>query len=151
MERDYRPMGAAEGSNDRTAAGSPAQRPPLREEAMNRRLIRPSLAEVKEQFGAPQGPLRRKPVPPEQTHAEAYYYVKQMQTRTPMVVVLNDGEALRGTIEWYDRDCIKITRTTAPNLLVYKSYIKYIYKDEDAGSNGNVAVPELARVDSDGE
>jgi sRNA-binding regulator protein Hfq len=114
---------------------------------MNRRLIRPSLAEVKEQFGAQPGPVRRKPVPPEQTHAEAYYYVKQMQARTPMVVVLNDGEALRGTIEWYDRDCIKITRTNAPNLLVYKSFIKYLYKDEDAAGNGNAAEPEMVHAD----
>jgi len=119
---------------------------------MNRRLIRPTLAEVKEQFGSgPQVGPRRKPVPPEQTHAESYYYVKQMQARTPMVVTLSDGETLRGTIEWYDRDCIKITRTTAPNLLVYKSYIKYIYKDEDAGGNGNVTEPEMVPADREDE
>lgn len=101
---------------------------------MNRRLIRPTLTEVKEGFGG--GP-RRKPVPPEQTNAEAYYYVKQMQARTPMVVVLTDGEVIRGTIEWYDRNCIKITRTAQPNLLVYKSSIKYLYKD----SNGTGSAP----------
>ena len=151
MVREYRPVGGADGSEDRTASAHSARRLTPREEAMNRRLIRPSLAEVKEQFGAPPGPNRRKPVPPEQTHAEAYYYVKQMQARTPVVVVLNDGESLRGTIEWYDRDCIKITRTTAPNLLVYKSYIKYIYKDEDAGGNGNVSEPEMAHVDREEE
>jgi sRNA-binding regulator protein Hfq len=106
---------------------------------INRRLIRPSLAEIREQQTGPQGPgPRRKPVPPDQTHAEAYYYVKQMQARTPVVVVLTDGEALRGTIEWYDERCIKLTRTSAPNLLIYKAGIKYIYKDEAAGgSNGN--------------
>jgi sRNA-binding regulator protein Hfq len=114
---------------------------------MNRRLIRPSLAEVKEQFNnAPAVGPRRKPVPPEQTHAESYYYVKQMQARTPMIVILNDGETLRGTIEWYDRDCIKITRTGAPNLLLYKSAIKYLYKDESAASNGNGNQPEMVHV-----
>ncbi len=115
---------------------------------MNRRLIRPSLAEVKEQLVTPSP--RRKPVPPEQTHAESYYYVKQMQARTPVVVVLTDGELIRGTVEWYDRDCIKITRSGVPNLLLYKSAIKYIYKDESAnGGNGQPHEPELAHVQPD--
>jgi len=116
---------------------------------MNRRLIRPSLAEVKEQFGAQEGAARRKPVPPEQTHAESYYYVKQMQARTPMVVILSDGETLRGTIEWYDRDCIKITRTGAPNILLYKTAIKYLFKDESAAGNGNGVEPEMAHANQD--
>ncbi len=117
---------------------------------MNRRLIRPSLAEVKEQFGggAP-GVQRRKPVPPDKTHAEEYYYVKQMQARTPMVVVLRDGEVLRGTIEWYDKECIKITRTSAPNLMLYKSMIKYLYKDEDAATETNTDEPEMAHAGPD--
>ena len=116
---------------------------------MNRRLIRPSLAEVKEQL-VTQTPVRRKPVPPEQTHAESYYYVKQMQARTPVVVVLTDGEMIRGTVEWYDRDCIKITRSGVPNLLLYKTAIKYIYKDESAdGGNGQPREPELAHVQPD--
>lgn len=113
---------------------------------MNRRLIRPSLAEVKEQMGGGSQPARKKPVPPEQTHAEAYYYVKQMQARTPMVVVLNDGEVLRGTIEWYDRDCIKLTRTPAPNLLLYKTSIKYLYKDENGAGNTPPVEPEMAHA-----
>lgn len=115
---------------------------------VNRRLIRPSLAEVKEQFGQGE-PQRRKPVPPEQTHAEAYYYVKNMQARTPVVVVLADGETLHGTVEWYDKHCIKLTRTNAPNLLLYKSAIKYLYKDEDASGNGQPREPEMAHTDRD--
>lgn len=49
-----------------------------------------------------------------------------------MIVVLQDGEVLRGTIEWYDRNCIKLHRMDAPNLLVLKHNVKYMYKDEDA-------------------
>jgi hypothetical protein len=30
----------------------------------------------------------KKPAPPEQTNAENFYYQKQMQSRTPMVIVL---------------------------------------------------------------
>jgi len=76
-------------------------------------------------------------VPPEQTHAESFYYKKQMDNRTLMVIVLQDGEELRGSIEWYDRGCIKLHRTEGPNLLVLKHNIKYMYKIEDAEGNGD--------------
>jgi sRNA-binding regulator protein Hfq len=75
-------------------------------------------------------PKVKRAAPPDQTHAEAFYYVKQMQGRTSMVIVLDDGEELRGIIEWYDRSCLKLNRTEGPNLLVYKSAIKYLYKAE---------------------
>lgn len=112
---------------------------------VNRKLIRPSLTDVKEQMIArpaagPSIQPRKKPTPPEQTFAENFYYVKQMQSRLPVAVVLTDGEVLKGTVEWYDKDCIKLTRTGSPNLLIYKHCIKYLYKDgEEAaqgGSNG---------------
>jgi host factor-I protein len=105
---------------------------------VNRKLFRPTLTDVKEQQfaprpvpAAPQQPQpRKKPAPPEQTHAENFYYVKQMQSHSPV----------HGTVEWYDRDCIKLTRNGSPNLLVYKHSIKYLFKDgEEAaqgGSNG---------------
>ena len=76
-------------------------------------------------------PTKKRAAPPDQTHAEAYYYVKQMQSRTAMTVVLKDGESLHGVIEWYDRTCIKLNRTEGPNLLIYKDSIKYLYKSED--------------------
>jgi host factor-I protein len=74
---------------------------------------------------------RKKPAPPAQTDAESFYYVKQMKLRTPVTVVLNDGEVLRGIVEWYDRWCIKLAQTAGPNYLLYKHSIKYLYKDED--------------------
>ena len=69
--------------------------------------------------------------PPEQTNAENFYYQKQMQSKTPMVLILRDGEEIRGVIEWYDKTCIKVNRTIQPNLLIYKPAIKYMYKEED--------------------
>jgi sRNA-binding regulator protein Hfq len=108
-------------------------------ESVNRKLIRPSLTEFKEQQqqrAAERKPQKR-PIPPEQTNAENFYYVKQMQAHTPMVVVLADGEELHGVIEWYDRGCIKVNRLAGPNLLVYKSNIKYLYKESD--KNGDAA------------
>jgi sRNA-binding regulator protein Hfq len=70
-------------------------------------------------------------VPPEQTNAEAYYYLKQMQSKTPIVVRLVDGEELRGWIEWYDKDVIKLNREHGPNLLIPKRSIKYLFKEEE--------------------
>ena len=72
----------------------------------------------------------KKPTPPEQTNAENFYYQKQMQSRTPMVIVLRDGEEVRGIIEWYDRNCIKVNRENGDaNLMIYKPAIKYMFKE----------------------
>jgi len=113
-------------------------------EFANRKLIRPSLTrteqarseqmqERRERQNVERAPGKKTP-PPDQTHAENFYYQKQMQAHTPMVIVMQDGEELHGVIEWYDRTCIKLNRTGGhPNLLVYKSCIKYLFK----ASEGN--------------
>ncbi|MFM2126004.1 MAG: hypothetical protein RL328_2455 [Acidobacteriota bacterium] len=104
-------------------------------ETGNRRLIRPALNEMKEsrppREGMPprkDGPPQKKTSPPDQTNAENFYYLKQMQAKTPMTIVLKDGETLEGIIEWYDKCCLKVNREGAPNLLLYKSNIKYMHK-----------------------
>lgn len=114
---------------------------------MNRKLIRTTLAEVKEreyhqqqvrraepppqpQRQAPQPAASKKKIPPEQTNAESFYYKKQMDAHTPMVVVFQDNEALHGINEWDDKNSIKLHRNEGPNLLVLKHNIKYMYKDE---------------------
>ncbi len=71
----------------------------------------------------------RKPAPPEQTNAENFYYQKQMQSKTPMVIVLRDGEEIHGMIEWYDKSCLKVARNGSSNLLIYKPAIKYMFKE----------------------
>ena len=97
----------------------------------NRRLIRPSFNEMKEQRSPNRKegpPANKKATPPEQTNAENFYYLKQMQSKTQMTIVLKDGETLKGVIEWYDKTCLKVNREGEPNLLIYKSNIKYMYK-----------------------
>ncbi len=96
---------------------------------VNRKLIRPKLTELKDQ--SHMKPARRRPVPPEQTNAESFYYIKQMNSKTPMVVVLQDGEEIHGVIEWYDKSCLKVNRSDKPNLLVLKHNVKYIYKENE--------------------
>ncbi|HUY81164.1 MAG TPA: RNA chaperone Hfq [Acidobacteriaceae bacterium] len=62
----------------------------------------------------------------ESTQAEAFYFQKQVQTQTSMMIVLDDGQKVEGCIEWYDHHSIKVRSTT--RMLIYKSAIKYIYK-----------------------
>jgi len=127
---------------------APAERAVETDAFANRKLIRPSLNR-NDHHGAPSMTERprnndrqerndrpgggRKPAPPDQTNAENFYYQKQMQSHTPMVVVLSDGEEIHGVIEWYDRNCIKLNRNGHPNLMIYKPSIKYMYKESENG------------------
>jgi len=115
---------------------------------MQRRLIRPNLSEVKEKMtkeANEREAAKKKSPPPIDTHAENYYYLKQMSRRTLMAVVLADGEQVEGCIEWYDRNCFKLNRDNAPNLLVYKRQVKYLYKVEQAATSGASAEKEHAK------
>jgi RNA chaperone Hfq len=116
------------------------------EEFTNRKLIRPSLnsppprtepvGERRERLDrgdrGDRGPGMKKSLPTDQTHAENFYYQKQIQAKTPLAVVLKDGEQVQGVIEWYDRNCIRLARTGGTSLLIYKPAIRYIYKVGEA-------------------
>ena len=132
---------------------------------MNRKLIRTTLAEVKGRevphhkershdsgprggSSRPGGPPMardntsaaaqgRKRVPPSETNAEIFYYKKQMDAHTVMCIVLRDGEEIEGTIEWYDRSALKVNRKDAPNILLLKHNIKYMFKAEDRNGGGS--------------
>ncbi len=121
----------------------PAERPLQPDVTANRKLIRPTLSRLEPNFNhgpvsmerreRPSPAAAKKPAPLDQTNAENFYYQKQMQGKTPMVVVLRDGELMHGVIEWYDRYCIKLNRDGQPNVMIYKPAIKYMYKEGEAG------------------
>jgi host factor-I protein len=75
--------------------------------------------------------IRKRVPPPIETNAEIFYYKKQIDAHTLMVIVLQDGEEIEGTIEWYDRGALKVNRKSAPNLLVLKHNVKYMYKADE--------------------
>jgi sRNA-binding regulator protein Hfq len=75
--------------------------------------------------------VRKRTPPPTETNAELFYYKKQIDAHTAMVIVLQDGEEIEGTIEWYDRGALKVNRKDLPNLLVLKHNIKYMFKQEE--------------------
>jgi len=64
-------------------------------------------------------------------HAELFYLQKQIQSQTPMVIVLEDGEKIEGCIEWYDRNSLKVRGRT--RMLIFKSAIKYMHKLGELG------------------
>ena len=142
-----------------TLAPIPAEPISDQEGFANRKLIRPSLSRTDHghnnhghnhgsnhgsNHGANHGSSERreprersaspakKVAPSEQTNAENFYYQKQMQSKTPMVIVLRDGEEVHGYIEWYDKSCIKLNRSGAPNLMIYKPAIKYMFKEGES-------------------
>lgn len=75
--------------------------------------------------------VRKRVPPPVETNAEIFYYKKQIDAHTLMIIVLQDGEEIEGTIEWYDRGALKVNRKSAPNLLILKHNIKYMYKADE--------------------
>ena len=104
--------------------------------ALNRRMFRSITADIKR---SPRGNgngngnhrQQQRTAPPESTNAENFYYLKQMNAKTPMVIIMTDGEEIRGWIEWYDRNCLKINRDDKPNLLIQKHFIKYMFKQDE--------------------
>jgi sRNA-binding regulator protein Hfq len=101
----------------------------------NRRMLRTITADLRRSprngNGNGGSNARQKQPPPEVTFAENFYYIKQMHSRTPIVVVMTDGEQINGCLEWYDRDCIKVNREGAPNLVIRKDSIKYVFKQDE--------------------
>jgi host factor-I protein len=129
-------------SNNPAAVGRAPERTPEADEFVNRKLIRPSLP-TQTRGSDPNGDRRltsaeqrppKRGNAPETTHAESFYFQKQMQGRTPMVIILKDGEEIHGWIEWHDRNSVKVNRNGQPNLLIYKQSIRYMFK---AGENGS--------------
>jgi len=109
-----------------------------------RKLVRPQLphGERRRDLQVQEDPLsstatREPRGVQESSHAEAFYFQKQVQQHTEMTVVLEDGEELRGIIEWYDKCVIKL-RSGRRRTMVYKSCIKYMYKSSEAALSSPV-------------
>lgn len=128
--------------SDSTATKRAPAREPEQEAFVSRKLIRPALRKEDGAETAAEPRVRRAPerirasaaASLEQTHAEDFYYQKQMAARTLMTVVLKSGEVVHGVIDWYDRNTIKLNRTGRPNLLLYKQGIRYMHKSEETRS-----------------
>jgi len=73
------------------------------------------------------GPRRgSKSPPPEETNEEAAFLKNLGEKQRPVSIKLADGEIVRGWIEYYDKNMIRLTREGAPNLFIFKHDIVYI-------------------------
>ena len=67
-----------------------------------------------------------KPAPPDSTHQEAAYLKSLTEKQQPVAIKLVDGETVRGWIEYYDRNMLRLTRDGQPNLFIFKHQIAYV-------------------------
>jgi RNA chaperone Hfq len=106
------------------------------DEFVSRKLIRPPLPQdthssASERRPEKMGIASRKAAKSEQTHAETFYFQKQIQSKTAMTLVLKNGETVHGVIDWYDKDCLKVNRSGKSSLLIYKPAIRYMHKSAE--------------------
>jgi host factor-I protein len=65
---------------------------------------------------------------PEQTFEEVKYLKFLIENQIPVTVMLTDNERVKGRVEFYDTNFIRITRENEPNLFLFKHDIKYLYE-----------------------
>lgn len=75
-------------------------------------------------------PNKSKTPPPEETFEEAAYLKALGEKQKLVSIKLQGGEIVRGWVEYYDRNMIRLTRDGAPNLFIFKSEIMYIAEGE---------------------
>ncbi len=67
--------------------------------------------------------------PPEDTFEEVAYLKMLGEKQKTVSIKLMSGEVVRGWIEYYDRNMIRLTRDGAPNLFIFKHEIMFISED----------------------
>ncbi len=77
--------------------------------------------------------------PPEETFEEAAYLKALGEKQKLVSIKLQGGEIVRGWIEYYDRNMLRLTREGAPNLFIFKSEIMYI-------AEGEIKAPRVRRT-----
>ncbi len=79
--------------------------------------------------GIPNPLKKSKTPPPEETYEEAAYLKALGEKQKTVSVKLMDGEMVRGWVEYYDKNMIRLTREGAPNLFIFKHEIMYIAEE----------------------
>lgn len=94
----------------------------------NRRFVYNANMSFRGQQGSPNAKRGRTP-PPEDTFEEAGFLKSIGEKQKPVSVKLMDGQVVRGWIEYYDKNMVRLTREGAPNLFIFKHEIMYIAED----------------------
>jgi host factor-I protein len=72
---------------------------------------------------------RKRTPPPDETSEEASYLKSLGEKQKVVSLKLADGEVVRGWIEYYDKNMVRLTREDGPNLFIFKHEIMYIAED----------------------
>lgn len=65
---------------------------------------------------------------PEQTFEEVRYLKRLIDDRISVRVRLSDNQEMDGIVEFYDTNFIRLTRSSGPNIFLFKHDIKYLYE-----------------------
>ncbi len=79
--------------------------------------------------GSPNAAKRSRTPPPEETFEEAAFLKALGEKQKPVSIKLMDGQTVRGWVEYYDKNMVRLTREGAPNLFIFKHEIMYIAED----------------------
>jgi host factor-I protein len=79
--------------------------------------------------GNPNAVKRSRTPPPEDTFEEASFLKALGEKQKPVNIKLMDGQTVRGWVEYYDKNMVRLTREGAPNLFIFKHEIMYIMED----------------------
>ena len=79
--------------------------------------------------GNPNATKRSRTPPPENTFEEAAFLKVLSEKQRSVSIKLMDGQLIRGWIEYYDKNMIRLTREGAPNLFIFKHEIMYIAEE----------------------
>ncbi len=72
---------------------------------------------------------KKRPPPPDETFEEAAYLKALGEKQKSVSLKLADGEVVRGWIEYYDKNMVRLTREDGPNLFIFKHEIMYIAEE----------------------
>jgi host factor-I protein len=85
----------------------------------------------------PNAAKRGRTPPPEDTFEEVAFLKALGEKQKPVSVKLMDGQSVRGWIEYYDKNMVRLTREGEPNLFIFKHEIMYIAEDGGKKKSGS--------------
>ena len=72
---------------------------------------------------------------PEQTLEENRYLRRLVDSKARVCLKLFTNEQIEGQIEFFDESFLRLNRTDAPNLFVYKHDVKYLWEADASASD----------------
>lgn len=91
------------------------------------------MRDLYSQYTPPKPKGGKKPPPPEKTYLETQYIIQLVRNKTPLVIKLKSNEEVRGYIQYYDKNFIRVTCPDGARYFIFKHDIKYFYEEPTGG------------------